>query len=483
MGAFGEKLRKQREQRGLELDAISRTTKISTRMLRALEDEQFDQLPGGVFNKGFVRAYARQVGLNEEEAVADYLVALRESQIQQQTILPDFRGSSSKAASDFRRPSTPNPPPPVAPTFVNPRAHEPATLVPSAPPASPSLIAAALHPPETAPPEVRAKKEIVLEAPVSQAVERAGEAAKEVAHSQPEPMATDEPTQAVAQELRRQDRRRQDRRRQTNEADESDVHARGLMGPYAAAPIEESSNSLLQGGTPWRWLAAALAIVIFVVLIWNLRRQHEPSAGAQPEVSAPANAPAKTMPSTGANAATKPASARSAAPAPFAPAVGQAQPVSSAGGKPALGNGSGTKATASSSQSASASPAAPAPAKTPKPSRAENGNGAPETKPVVSTTARPHPAKPVPTFTLMIRADQTSWVAISADGKPVAQETLIAPAHTSVRAAHEIVVRAGNAGGISFVLNGKDVSARGTNGEAKTFVFDARGLRDAPSTP
>src|SRR6202167_5726194 len=79
VGAFGEKLRKQREQRGIALDAISNTTKISTRMLRAIEEEHFDQLPGGVFNKGFVRAYARQVGLNEEEAVADYLAALREN--------------------------------------------------------------------------------------------------------------------------------------------------------------------------------------------------------------------------------------------------------------------------------------------------------------------------------------------------------------------------------------------------------------------
>ena len=85
MGAFGEKLRKQRELRGIELDAISNSTKIGTRMLRALEDERFDQLPGGVFNKGFVRAYARQVGLDEEETVADYLAAARESQIEQRS--------------------------------------------------------------------------------------------------------------------------------------------------------------------------------------------------------------------------------------------------------------------------------------------------------------------------------------------------------------------------------------------------------------
>src|SRR6202451_905156 len=96
LGSFGDNLRRQRELRGISLEAIPTTTKISTRMLRALEDEHFDQLPGGVFNKGFVRAYARQIGLNEEEAVADYLAALRESQIQQQSILPDFRSPGSR---------------------------------------------------------------------------------------------------------------------------------------------------------------------------------------------------------------------------------------------------------------------------------------------------------------------------------------------------------------------------------------------------
>jgi hypothetical protein len=91
VGAFGEKLRRQRELRGLSLEAISTVTKISPRMLHAIEDEHFDQLPGGVFNQGFVRAYARHVGLDEEEAIADYLAALRENQIHAQTILPNFR--------------------------------------------------------------------------------------------------------------------------------------------------------------------------------------------------------------------------------------------------------------------------------------------------------------------------------------------------------------------------------------------------------
>ncbi|MGB8834534.1 MAG: helix-turn-helix transcriptional regulator, partial [Candidatus Sulfotelmatobacter sp.] len=80
MGSFGDNLRRQREVRNISLEAISNSTKISIRMLRAIEDEHFDQLPGGVFNKGFVRAYARQVGSDEDEAVADYLVALHDSQ-------------------------------------------------------------------------------------------------------------------------------------------------------------------------------------------------------------------------------------------------------------------------------------------------------------------------------------------------------------------------------------------------------------------
>jgi cytoskeleton protein RodZ len=81
MGSFGDRLKKEREQRSITLDDISLTTKIGTRMLRALEEEKFDQLPGGIFNKGFVRAYARHVGLDEEQTLADYMEALGESQM------------------------------------------------------------------------------------------------------------------------------------------------------------------------------------------------------------------------------------------------------------------------------------------------------------------------------------------------------------------------------------------------------------------
>ncbi len=78
MGKFGEKLRRERELRGVTLEEIAEATKIGTRSLRALEEERFDQLPGGIFNKGFVRSYAKFLGLDQEQAVADYLAAMGE---------------------------------------------------------------------------------------------------------------------------------------------------------------------------------------------------------------------------------------------------------------------------------------------------------------------------------------------------------------------------------------------------------------------
>ena len=108
VGEFGDKFRKARESKNLTFDAVANVTKIGARMLQAIENERFDQLPGGVFNKGFVRAYARHVGLDEEEAVTDYLAALRESQIQAQTILPNFR---AQPALDIQPPDRRTVPP------------------------------------------------------------------------------------------------------------------------------------------------------------------------------------------------------------------------------------------------------------------------------------------------------------------------------------------------------------------------------------
>jgi cytoskeleton protein RodZ len=75
VASFGMRLKQEREKKAVTLDDISLSTKISTRMLRALEEERFDQLPGGIFNKGFIRAYARCLGMDEEQAIAEYVAA------------------------------------------------------------------------------------------------------------------------------------------------------------------------------------------------------------------------------------------------------------------------------------------------------------------------------------------------------------------------------------------------------------------------
>ncbi|MGH9773726.1 MAG: helix-turn-helix domain-containing protein [Candidatus Acidiferrales bacterium] len=70
---FGEQLRREREMRGVTLDEISAATRISVRFLEALESAQWKQLPGGVFNRGFIRSVARYLGLDEESLIAEYV--------------------------------------------------------------------------------------------------------------------------------------------------------------------------------------------------------------------------------------------------------------------------------------------------------------------------------------------------------------------------------------------------------------------------
>jgi cytoskeleton protein RodZ len=59
----------------MSLEEIAEKTKIGIRLLRAIESEQFDKLPGGLFNKSFVRQYARLLGVDEDVAIREYLQA------------------------------------------------------------------------------------------------------------------------------------------------------------------------------------------------------------------------------------------------------------------------------------------------------------------------------------------------------------------------------------------------------------------------
>jgi cytoskeleton protein RodZ len=87
---FGERLKREREMRGVTLQEISTATRISTRFLEALENEQWNQLPGGVFNRGFIRSIARFLGLDEESLVAEYALGTKG--------LDDVRSSGARPA-------------------------------------------------------------------------------------------------------------------------------------------------------------------------------------------------------------------------------------------------------------------------------------------------------------------------------------------------------------------------------------------------
>lgn len=72
MTNFGASFKQARESKGVSLEQIAAETRISTRFLRAIENEEFSLLPGGIFNRGFVRAFAEKVGLDADQAIADY---------------------------------------------------------------------------------------------------------------------------------------------------------------------------------------------------------------------------------------------------------------------------------------------------------------------------------------------------------------------------------------------------------------------------
>lgn len=370
MGEFGDKFRKAREKKELSYDDVSNVTKISSRMLQAIEDEHFDLLPGGVFNKGFIRAYAKHLGLNDEEAVTDYLACLRQAQVD---------------AHEVWEPKLP-PAPPRPPALERRRSGDL-----NMPPLKPQ----APHPVEELP---------GLQLPRAEDV----------------------------------------RPRRKNFGD--------------------SSREI-----PWRILAVAAVVVVLAVILWT-RRSHHPSTAA-------ANtSPAITAPTTAQATAPQIATPQSA-PAATSAGARASQP-------PQTAPTAGTPAQTPNSQPPQITPPAVIhpPDAAPNPSAAEADDKNDVTVRSFSKPNTKTSEKSAPSLTLVIRATETSWISVSADGQPVNQETLIAPAHTSVRANREIVARIGNAAGVTFLFNGHEVPADGAEAEVKTFVFDSTGMRVVPST-
>jgi len=97
-GNFGERLKRERELREVTLEEITSATRIGPRFLEALENEDWEKLPGGVFNRGFVRSVARYLGLDEEAFLAEYDLA---------------HGAQAASVADYR-----NDPIPSAPKWV-----------------------------------------------------------------------------------------------------------------------------------------------------------------------------------------------------------------------------------------------------------------------------------------------------------------------------------------------------------------------------
>ena len=74
-GNFGERLKRERELREVSMDELSKATRISNRFLEALENEDWEKLPGGIFGHGFVRTVARYLGLDENALLGEYDLA------------------------------------------------------------------------------------------------------------------------------------------------------------------------------------------------------------------------------------------------------------------------------------------------------------------------------------------------------------------------------------------------------------------------
>jgi cytoskeletal protein RodZ len=375
VGEFGDKFRKAREKKNLSLDDVSNVTKISSRMLQAIEEEHFDQLPGGVFNKGFIRAYAKHLELNDEDAVTDYLACLRQAQIDAHEVWQPQPAAQTRAGAAER------------PRPVQPIRHAP----------TPIRAAEKAHPPG----HIEELPELQL------------------------PRAKD-------------------------------------LRPRRKEFIRESENAI-----PWRMLVVAAVVIVVAVVLWT-RRSHRTNTAApvaapvQTAKSAPIADPAPSVNKTVSTSSPAGATARVSRPAPSNP-------------QPSV-HATSSGATQAAALAPVPSPAAPALGN----NDAHNNGAAIQTSPKANLASSEKSATPL---TLVIRATETSWISVLADGQTVSQETLIAPANTSVRANREIIAKIGNAAGVTFLFNGQEIPADGAEAEVKTFVFDSNGMRVAATAP
>lgn len=93
MASLGQDLKRERELRGISLEEISNSTKISLRLLEALEQDRLDDLPGEFFIKAILKAYANSIGLEENTLLNKYY---EESLLQAQPLEPKIQKGKVK---------------------------------------------------------------------------------------------------------------------------------------------------------------------------------------------------------------------------------------------------------------------------------------------------------------------------------------------------------------------------------------------------
>lgn len=102
MPTLGEELRRLREEKGFSFREVSDATHIGSRFLQAIESDNYSILPGGIFNRGFVRSYARYVGLDEEQAMVLYNQQLEaQGGETPRTTAPSWDGIEEEASSPW----------------------------------------------------------------------------------------------------------------------------------------------------------------------------------------------------------------------------------------------------------------------------------------------------------------------------------------------------------------------------------------------
>ena len=108
MSDLGTRLKDARQAKGISLRDIEAKTKISVTALEALERHDYSRLPGGIFSRAFVRAYALEVGVEPETAVNEFVVDFTrwereaERSKKQAEITPDDRAFADRQRAAIR---------------------------------------------------------------------------------------------------------------------------------------------------------------------------------------------------------------------------------------------------------------------------------------------------------------------------------------------------------------------------------------------